>query len=103
MVVKPFQLSFSHRLSYDGESAIIVPILLSSDPATIAHVDAAFDTGSTFCVFQRFYTDLLGLELERGLRKRIRTTTGAFTAYGHEVSLMVEGLPVAGGRLLRRG
>ena len=50
---------------------------------------AKLDSGSTFCIFQRLYADLLGLETERGVAERIGTATGAFTAYGHEITLTV--------------
>ncbi len=38
---------------------------------------AKLDSGSSFCVFQRLYADLLGLETEQGVAERIRTTMGA--------------------------
>lgn len=54
-----------------------------------ATVDAKLDTGSKFCVFQPSYARWLGLNLRSGVPERIRTATGSFTAYGHEVRLII--------------
>jgi hypothetical protein len=40
-------------------------------------------------VFQRRNADLLNIDLETGTQRRIRTSTGSFTAYGHEVTIKV--------------
>ena len=86
-------LTFSERYRYaDDEEGITFELLLSSDISARYPVDAKLDTGSTFCVFQRRYADLLGLDLESGTPQRIRTVTGSFNAYGHEVTLTVGGL-----------
>jgi len=55
-------------------------------------VDAKLDTGSTFCVFQRDFADILGLDLERGQRQWIGTATGSVLTYGHEIILATCGL-----------
>lgn len=85
-----FLLPFSHRLIYDDGQDIVVPIYLSSDSDTIISVDAKLDTGSTFCVFQSFYATMLGFELERGLPQPMRSVTGSFMTYGHEVTIAIE-------------
>lgn len=86
-------LAFSECFRYaDDEEGITFEIMLSSDAATRYPADAKLDTGSTFCVFQRRYAELLGLDVESGAQQRIRTATGAFTAYGHEVTMTVSGL-----------
>jgi hypothetical protein len=54
--------------------------------------DAKIDTDSTFCVFQRLHGELLGLEIESGNPTEINTATGSFSAYGHELTLMVLGI-----------
>lgn len=41
---------------------------------------------------QPHYADLLGLELTAGMKERIRTAVGSFTAYGHEINLVVSGM-----------
>jgi hypothetical protein len=50
---------------------------------------AKLDTGSTYCIFNRSYSTLLGLDLYSGISQRIRTATGVFQTYGHEVTVSV--------------
>ncbi len=86
-------LAFSERFRYaDDEEGITFEVLLSSDTSLHFPADAKLDTGSTFCVFQRRYAELLGLDVEEGLPQRIRTATGSFVAYGHEITLTVREL-----------
>ena len=68
-----WQLTFSNRFDYGAYDDIVLPITLSSDLATQILVRPKLDTGSTFCVFQRLYADLLGLDAERGVPQMIRT------------------------------
>ena len=84
-----WQLGFTARLDYSGYGDLIFPLALSSVINNRLVVRVKLDTGSTFCVFQRRYADLLGLDLESGAPQRIRTATGSFNAYGHEVTLTV--------------
>ena len=86
-------LAFSESFRYaDDEEGITFEILLSADVTHKYTVDAKLDTGSTFCVFQRRYAELLGLDVESGEEQRIRTATVSFTAYGHETTMTVGGL-----------
>ena len=87
-----WQLRFTGRIDYSGYDDLIFPISLSADSGNQIIVRVKFDTGSTFCVFQRRYAELLGLDVEGGEQQRIRTATGAFTSYGHEVTMTVSGL-----------
>ena len=87
-----WQLSFSSRLDYGAYDNVAIPLALSAGRANRILMRAKLDTGSTFCVFQRLYADLLGLEIERGLPRKIKTATGSFTAYGHEITLSVADL-----------
>jgi aspartyl protease len=89
MVVNGWQLTFSERFEYSGFNNIVLPLKLSSDKANQILLTAKVDTGSTLCVFQRRYGDLLNIDLETGTQQRIRTATGSFTAYGHEVTIKV--------------
>ena len=84
-----WQLGFSDRFDYGAYDDIVLPITLSSDLANQVLVRPKLDTGSTFCVFQRLYADLLGLDMERGVAQLIRTATGSFAAHGHEITLTV--------------
>ena len=87
-----WQLGFTARLDYSGYGDLIFPLALSSVINNRLVVRVKLDTGSTFCVFQRRYAELLGLDVEGGTVQRIRTVTGSFNAYGHEVTLTVGGL-----------
>jgi len=87
--VKLWQLTFTHRIDYSAYDDLLFPVTISSDLAIQVVVRAKLDTGSTFCVFQRRYAELLGLDVEDGLPQRIRTATGSFIAYGHEITLTV--------------
>jgi hypothetical protein len=88
--VSDWLLTFSERSRYaDDEEGITFELFLSSDISARYSVDAKLDTGSTFCIFQRRYAELLGLDVENGMAQRIRTVTGSFNAYGHEVTLTV--------------
>jgi len=82
-----YQLEFDKLLLYDsGKSGITVPVLLQVGNQVIS-IDAKLDTGSSHCIFQRFVGERLGLNIESGYQTRILTTTGAFIAYGHDITL----------------
>jgi len=87
--VTEWTLRFSDRFDYSRFSNVRVPITLSSSLDKQILIRAQVDTGSTFCIFQRLYADMLGLDAEGGTEQRIETATGSFTAYGHEVSMAV--------------
>ena len=59
-----------------------------------AELTAYIDTGATFCIFERGYAELLGLEVEAGTRQEFRTASGRFTAFGHELTLSTLGIDV---------
>ena len=53
----------------------------------MVRIHAKVDTGATFCIFQREHGEELGIDIQRGERKRISTAAGGFTAFGHEIIL----------------
>ncbi|MCU0239257.1 MAG: hypothetical protein MUC29_07435 [Pyrinomonadaceae bacterium] len=55
-------------------------------------IDAKIDTGSTYCIFERYYGERLDLDIESGLPIKIGTATGSFQAFGHELNLSVLGI-----------
>ena len=89
-----WQLTFTDRIDYSAHGDLLFPVTISSDLAAQVVVRVKLDTGSTFCVFQRRYAELLGLDVEGGTPQRIRTATGTFTAYGHEITLTMAGRDV---------
>ncbi|HST21791.1 MAG TPA: hypothetical protein VLR90_11770 [Blastocatellia bacterium] len=88
----PHSLDFSHRHLYPSEKGITIPITLTSDISLSASLFPSLDTGSTYCVFERIYAQVLGLNLTSGIEEVISTATGLFYYYGHELTLSVFGL-----------
>ena len=84
-------LEFEKLVRYDaGKSGITVKVELRlGENYTV--FDAKIDTGSTYCVFERLYGERLGIEIEKGLSERIGTADGSFQAFGHQLTLTVEG------------
>lgn len=87
-----WNLSFSELVYPDNLQGISIEIILSLGTDLPIAAEVKLDTGSTFCIFQRHYGELLGLEIENGDPEIIRTATGKFIAYGHEITLTVAGL-----------
>lgn len=82
-------LVFDQMIDYDAaQPGVTVSIKLSLSDASVT-VQAKIDTGSTNCIFARHLGEQLGLSIEDGLPKRIRTATGSFLTYEHEVTLSI--------------
>jgi len=75
----------SHQYGAQGDD-ISIPIQLKVGERAV-RIQAKVDTGATFCIFQREHGEELGIDIERGERKRITTAAGGFTAFGHEIIL----------------
>ncbi len=86
-------LTFDEKVKYaDDEQGINLDVIISKQTDKPVSATVKLDTGSTFCIFQRFYADLLGIEVEKGERENIRTAKGSFTAYGHEIVIKFSNL-----------
>ena len=92
MALNLYSLTFPFLHSYSGQGAISIPVTLMSADSRYVDLLAKLDTGSTCCIFNKGYSTLLGLDLYSGVAQRIRTATGAFQTYGHEVTVSVFGL-----------
>ena len=88
----PFSLNFeaSHHYS-DASGGIEIPITLSIRNQSVELV-AKLDTGAANCIFERKYSDMLGLDVESGRLQRFRTMAGSFAAYEHEVTIQTLGI-----------
>ncbi len=87
----PHTLTFESLQIYQtGKIGINIPIRLLHGSQLI-DVDAKLDTGSTFCVFERLIGEDLGFDIESGMPEQIGTPLGAFAAFGHFVTLVVQG------------
>ena len=69
---------------------VTVPIELSYGGNSV-RLTAKIDTGTEFCLFQRGYGESLGIDVEAGERKELRTVNSTLVVFGHEVSLRVLG------------
>ena len=84
-------LEFDADLEYEATSAgILVPIRLVRGDRSV-ELRARLGTGASDCLFDRFYSDILGLT-EAGVEREYRTVTGSFKAFGHEVVIETLGL-----------
>ncbi|NJM52864.1 MAG: hypothetical protein HC846_05410 [Blastocatellia bacterium] len=81
-------LTFAEQIKYPHDDfGITLEIVLIAEVNNPVSATVKLDTGSTFCVFEKFYADLLGLKIENGEAKSFRTATGSFKAFGHEITL----------------
>ena len=86
-------LAFDEKVKYpDDKQGINLDVIISKQTDNPVSATVKLDTGSTFCIFQRFYADLLGIEVEKGERESIRTAKGTFTAYGHDIVIKFSNL-----------
>ncbi len=90
--MSPYQLEFLNRFTYPSSFDITLSIAISANSQDFYEVNAKLDSGSVFCILQRHYAKLLKLDLEAGISQRIRTATGSFLAYGHEIIISIEGI-----------
>jgi hypothetical protein len=84
-------IGFQAQYNYGNEPfGITVPIELGYGRNRV-RLTAKIDTGAEFCLFQREFGEALGIDVETGERKELRTANSTFVAFGHEVSLRVLG------------
>ena len=84
-----YSLSFEILKHYDaGKPGITLPTTLQVGESFVSF-EAKLDIGSSFCIFERFHGELLGLDIEQGHRQYIGTAVGGFITYGHQVTLSV--------------
>lgn len=87
-----FSLNFEKLLSYDtSETGINLQTMLKLAGKTVS-LTAKIDTGATHCLFERRFGEQLGLDIETGIAQNFSTATGTFLAYGHNLTLVTEGL-----------
>ncbi len=85
-------LEFAKSYNYNTtKSGISLPVILQSGEAQI-EVHAKLDTGSTHCIFESEYAELLDIDNEKGEPITIITATGKFRAFEHRVTLITFGL-----------
>ncbi len=83
--------TFRTRHSYDTTKVgITVPVELT-DGTNVVQVDAKLDTGASFCIFERAYGEMLGLDVEGGTPALVSTANGTFQAFGHRLTMTALG------------
>lgn len=91
-----YQLNFSLVQFYNpGKSGINITVRLYYEERVI-DVVAKFDTGSTFCVFERLIGEDLELDIEAGEPQVIGAVTGNFLTYGHFITFSVDDIDFEG-------
>lgn len=86
-----YTFNFLNKHSYDTTRAgITVPVELIHGPNAV-QVDAKLDTGASFCIFERTYGEMLGLDVEGGEPVTVSTANGSFRVFGHRLSITALG------------
>ena len=86
-------LTFKEKFKYQSNlQGITVKVALQIGNEPSVSAETKLDTGSAFCIFQPQYAQVLGIEIEKGEPEVIRTVTGKFIAYGHEVIMKIANL-----------
>ena len=84
--------TFRTRHSYDTTKVgITVPVELT-DGTNVVQIDAKLDTGASFCIFERAYGEMLGLNVEGGTQALVSTANSTFQAFGHRLMMTALGL-----------
>jgi hypothetical protein len=85
-------LTFSEELHYKDEpSGIAISTILIADDKAL-QVSAKIDTGAEVCLFRYEVGAELGILVEKGIPKTLKTLAGTLEAYGHEIIIQTEGL-----------
>lgn len=83
MVGVAYTFTFLNKHSYDTtKTGITIPVELIQG-SNVVQVDAKLDTGASFCIFERTYGEMLGLNVESGAPEIVSTANGAFRVFGH--------------------
>jgi hypothetical protein len=91
VVIVTYTLSFRTRLHYDTTKiGITIPVELTCG-TNVVQVDAKLDTGASFCIFERAYGEMLGLDVESGTRTPVSTANSTFEAFGHWLTMTASG------------
>jgi hypothetical protein len=86
-----YTLSFRSKHSYDtAKIGITSPVELAYG-TNVVQVDSKFDTGASFCIFERAYGEMLGLDVESGAKTLLSTANSTFQAFGHWLTMSAFG------------
>lgn len=83
-----YTFTFHNKHSYDTtKTGITVPVELVHG-SNVVQVDAKLDTGASFCIFERTYGEVLGLNIESGALETVSTANGTFQVFGHWLTVV---------------
>lgn len=86
-----YTFTFLNKHSYNTtKTGITIPVELIYG-SNVVQVDAKLDTGATFCIFERTYGEMLGLDVESGEAETVSTANGAFEVFGHRLTMTTLG------------
>lgn len=91
--MKPVSHTFNFRIKHGYDTTkvgITVPVELANGPKVV-QVDAKLDTGASFCIFERTYAEMLGLNVESGTQALVSTASGTFQVFGHWLAMTALG------------
>ena len=84
--------TFRTKHSYDTtQTGITIPIELS-DGLKVVQLNPKLDTGASFCIFERTYGVMLGLDVEGGTQALVSTANSTFQVFGHRLTMTALGL-----------
>jgi len=87
-----YKLNFEKLLAYNtGKVGIELDVTLKLKDKSV-NFTAKVDTGAAHCIFERRFGEDLELEIENGIARKFSTATGTFSAYGHNLTIVTEGL-----------
>ena len=87
-------VAFQHRYQYDSaREGIFLPVELKLGNQAVV-IEAAVDTGASYCVFAPSVAESLGLDLESGLPQLFTSPAGHIETFGHSVHLNILGIEV---------
>jgi predicted aspartyl protease len=84
--------TFRTKHSYDTtQTGITIPVELS-DGLKVVQINPKLDTGASFCIFERTYGEMLGLDVGGGTPALVSTANSTFQAFGHRLTMTALGL-----------
>lgn len=91
MIGVAYTFTFLNKHSYDTTRiGVTVPVELVNG-SNVVQVDAKLDTGASFCIFERTYGEMLGLDVEGGEPETVSTANGTFQVFGHWLTMTALG------------
>jgi hypothetical protein len=83
-----YTVGYGSRYQYASTPlGIEVPIELHYSEESV-RLRAKIDTGASFCIFQRAYAEILGIEIEEGQPQNFKTANGQFETFGHLLEIV---------------